>query len=263
MNPIDYILNRIKFAIPPEVLNIAFIEYSRYTNNMISLDEHIMNLVIRPIVMRDANIVGGIETVIAINNCGITYLPNREFIIDIPKELTEGRSILNVKSLVSNVIYSQATSYNDMSSALSSSMNMMNNMGSENVVQTSKLEIIADNTVLVADPTIHLMDGMLRCDIENMNNLENINPRSYDHLSEMCILAVKAWIYNHLVIKLDKGYIYSGTELGVVTDIINGYSDAFENYLEFLRMKWAKMAFMNNSSNTMNRYIKSMISNTI
>jgi len=263
MNPLIYALNRIKLAIPPEILQIAFIEYSRYTNNTISLDEHIMNLVLRPIVFMDANIVGGIETVIDLNKCSIKYLNNREFIVDVPKVLTEGRSIIALKSLVSNVIYSQSTSYTNMAGTLSASMDIANNIGTENVVQTSKLELIADNTVLVADPTIHLMDGALRCTIENMSNMENINPRAYDIFGELCVHAVKAWIYNHTIIKLDKGYIYSGAELGVVQSVIEGYSDAYQEYREFLNLKWAKVAFINNSSNTMSRYIKSMISNTI
>ena len=263
MNPIMYALNRIKLAIPPEILMIAFTEYSRYTNNTVSLDEHIMNLVIRPIVMMDANIVGGVETIVDLNQCAITYLNNMEFVVDVPKELTEGRSIIALKSLVSNVIYSKSTSYVNMSGSLSAAMNMGNNIGTENVVQTSKLELIADNMVLVADPTIHLMDGALRCTIENMSNMENINPRAYDMLGELCVLAVKAWIYNHTIVKLDKGYIYSGAELGVVQSVIESYSDAYQEYREFLNLRWAKVAFINNSSNTMSRYIKSMISNTI
>lgn len=255
-------INEIKFSIPPEILNIAFSEYSNYGNNVISLDERIMNSVIRPRVLVDANLVGGVQIGVGLNSCHISYLNNREFIADIPKELTNGRSIMTVLGLVSNVMYNQATSFQDMTSAMSSSINMMNNLGSENIVQTAKLELIGDNVILIQDPTIHLMNGIVRCVIENNSNMENINPRSYNAFSKLCILAVKAYIYNTTIVKLDKGYVYGGHDLGIVKDIIESYSDAHAEYSEYLQLTWKKIAFMNDS-NSMTRYIKMQLSNTL
>lgn len=265
MNAITYAISRIRLAIPVDVLNIALKENNYYTNNNYSLDSQLMSNVIRPIVLTDANLVGGIEMVVNIGQCNVNYLTNREFIIDVPKALTNGKSIITPKSLISNVIYSNTTPYTNgsLSPSLSAGINMANNIGTENIVQTSRLELIADNTILVADPSLHLYDAMLRCVIENSDNLENINPRSYPQFAELSILATKAWIYNHTIVSLDKGYIYAGAELSIVKDIIDSYSDAYSEYNEYLHLKWSKIAFMNNSSNTMGRYIKSMISNTI
>lgn len=262
MDALNYALNRVKLAIHPEILNIAFSEYSRMANNRVSLDEHMLSTVIRPIVLVDCNVVGGIQTTIPLGNCTINYLSNREFIVDVPKILTNGKSIVTVLSLVSNVVYNQATSYSNMSPLQSAGLNMMNNIGTENVIQTSRLELIADNLVLIADPTIHLIDGVLRCVIENMDNMGNINPRSFDAFGQLCVLAVKSWIYNYMVVKLDKGYVYGGHELGVVTDIIGNYSDMYNEYREYLTTKWGKIAFMNNSVGN-DRLIRSMISNTV
>ena len=262
MNALTYAVNQIKFSIPMDILNIAFAEYNSYNNKMISLDEKIMTAVLRPRVMTDANLVGGIHTLIDLNKCAITYLNNREFIADVPKALTSGKSIITALSLVSNVVYSQATSYNEMQAPLSAATNMMNNLGTENVVQTARLEMIGDNTVLIQDPTIHLVNSTLRCVVENMSNMENINPRSFPAFAKLCILATKAFIYNTTIIKLDKGYIYSGHELGIIKDLIEGYSDSEEMYLEHLTTTWGKVSFMNNSD-SMDRYVKSMIANTI
>lgn len=262
MNAVTYAINQIKFAVPMDILNIAFAEYNNYNNKMISLDEKIMTSVIRPRVLVDANLVGGIHTMVDLNKCAITYLNNREFIAEVPKELTDGKSIMTALSLVSNVVYSQATSYNEMQAPLSAATNMMNNLGTENVVQTARLELIGDNTVLIQDPTIHLVNSTMRCVVENMSNMENINPRSFLEFSKLCTYAVKAFIYNTTIIKLDKGYIYSGHELGIIKDMIESYSDSNELYMEHLDTVWAKVAFMSNSD-SMDRYVKSMISNSI
>lgn len=262
MNAIGYALNRIKLAIPPEILTIAFTEYNAVAKSMVSLDEHILATVIRPIVLVDCNIVGGIQTTIPLNQCDINFLNNREFIVSVPKNLTNGKSIITLLSLVSNVLYNQATTFMSMSPLQSAGLNTMNNVGTTNIVQTSRMELIADNLVLIADPTINLVNGMLRCMIENMNNLENINPRSFDAFGELCVKAVKSWIYNYMKVKLNKGYIYGGHELSTVTEIIDSYSDSFNEYREYLNTKWGKIAFINNSV-AMDRYVRSMLSNTL
>jgi len=262
MNAVQKALVDIKFSIPPEILTIAFQEMNQQLNSMLSLDDRILSAVIRPRVMVDCNLVGGIETRVDLNMCSISYLSNREFIAEVPKELTNGASIITVLSLVSNVIYTRSTNYNEMPGALSASMNMMNNLNTETVVQTSRLELIADNVVLIEDPTIHLVNGILRCVVENSPNMENINPRSYNAFSKLCILAVKSYIYNSTIVKLDKGYVYGGHDLGIIKDIIDNYSSAEEEYQEYLNTIWREVAFINNGDQ-MARFVKSMIGNTI
>lgn len=262
MNAITKALSEIRFAIPSEVLNIAFMERSPRINQVISLDERILNSILRPKVLVDLNLVGGITTKIDLNYCSIKELATREFIIEVPKNLTNGKSIVSLLSLVSNVLYSQTMPTIGASPVMSSAINMMNNLGTENIIQTSKLELVGENVVLVQDPTAPLYSGILRCNVENNTNLENINPRAYLTFAELCILAVKSYVWTNAKIKLDQGYIYGGHELGSVTEIIDGYADAREMYNEFLKTKWSKVAFLNNSDNS-SRYIVSMLGNTL
>lgn len=262
MNAITKALSEITFQIPSEILNLTFKEHSNRINQILSMDERIMSEVIRPRVLVDCNLVGGIETRVDLNRCKITALSNREFVVEVPKALTNNKNIITALSLVSNVVYSQSMSYADASPFESVANNMMNNLGTENVVQTSRLEIIGDNVVLIQDPNIHLMNGVLRCMVENNTNLENINPRSYLAFSELCVRAVKSYIHNKMLVKLNQGYIYGGHELGVVKETIENYSDAEEMYKEYRNTNWRKIAFINNSD-SMSRYVKGMLGNTL
>jgi len=262
MNAINKALQEVHFQTPHEVLNICYVENNQVLNQAATIDERLMTTVIRPRVLVDCNLVGGVETKVALNRANITNLSTFEFLVNIPKDQTAGRSIISVLSLVSNVVYNQALGFNETPAALSASMNMMNNLGVENVVQTSRLELISDNTVLVADPTIHLINGVLRCVIENSPNMENINPRAYPAFSKLVVLAVKAYIYNTMIVKLNKGYIYGGHELGVIKDIIDNYADAEEQYQEHLNLVWKKISFINDDEK-MGSYVRSMVSNTI
>jgi len=163
---------------------------------------------------------------------------------------------------MSNVIYTSSTAFNETPSALATGINMMNNLESENVIQTSRLELIGDNIVLVQDPTIHLINSILRCMVENDSKLSNIKPRSYIALSKLFTLALKSYIHNHLIVKLDQGFIQGGHELGVISNIITDYADAESEYQEHLATVVTKVLFMNDSD-AMSRHIKSMISNTM
>ncbi len=262
MNAVNKALTELRYTIPEDILNIGFMERNTRINQVISLDERIMSTVIRPRVLVDCNLVGGIMTKVDLNRCNIVNLADREFVVEVPKILTNGKSIVSLLSIVSNVIYSQSTAYSSMSPLSSAAMNMFNNLSTENVVQTSRLELIGDNTLIVQDPTIHLMNGILRCYIENNTNLENFNPRSYISFSKLVTLAVKSYLYNTCKVKLDQGYIYGGHELGVITEIIDSYSDSEELYQEHLNTVFRKVSFINQSEN-MSRYIKSMLGNTM
>jgi len=262
MNAIQKALSDIKFTIPYEILSISFSESNDNLNQNISLDERILSSILRPRVLVDANIVGGTEIRVSLNLCRTTFLNNREFVVEVPKSLTGGRSIMTLLSLVSNVVYNQTASYSEMQGTNSTAMNMLNNMDTTNVIQTSRLELISDNVLIIQDPAMNLINGVLRCTIENSSNLENINPRSFLSFSKLCVLATKAYIYNKMLIKLDKGFVYGGHELGSIKDVIDTYSDSEEAYQEYLNTVWREVSFINDSD-AMSRYVESMIGNTI
>lgn len=263
MNAVNNALVDLRYMIPLEILNIGFIESSQIINQAISLDDKILSQVVRPRVLKDCNLVGGIEINLPLDKCGIIQLSYTEYVIQVPKTLTNNKSIISVLSL---------------SASISSTMNgfahfntqpteqygarMMDNLSNLQLVQTSRLELIGENTILVQDPNILFYSGFLRCTIANNTNLENISPRSYLEFSELVYLAVKSYIYNRCIVRLNQGYIYGGHELSIIGDIIAEYKDAEEMYKSHLKLVWKKVAFINNDD-SMSRLIKSMIGNNI
>ena len=271
MNAITKALSDLHFKIPDRILHIAFREHNNALDNFISIDETIMAKCIRPRVLVDCNIVGGVMAMIPLNKCEVNWLQDNQFIVRVPKEVTNNRSIVSVLSIVAmsyymptsgNMTGNYLTNAADMSPLLSSGLNMMNNLSNTPAVHTSRLELIGENIIIVQDPTIGIMDGALRCNVENNTNLENIPVRAYLAFSELVSYAIKSYIYNHCRIRVDQGYIYGGHELGIVTEIIESYADYENMYLECLNTKWAKIAKMANTE-FMSRYIKSMFGNTI
>jgi len=274
MNAIQNALKDIHFTIPKEILHLTFFEKQSIINSVINIDESIMAKVIRPKVLVDCNLVGGIEMSVNFNHTMVKQIDYNNLIIEIPKTLTNNSSIITATALMSTGTYNTIPASisasnmaysgfgnNVMSPVLDTGMRMMNALANLNIVQTSRMEVIGENTILVCDPTIFITTGVLKCNIENAVNLENINPRSYIAFANLATLAVKAYIYNKLKIELDKGYLYAGHELSVITDIVNDYADSYSLYLEELQ-RWKKIAFMNNNI-AKARYIQSMLGSVV
>ena len=257
MNAISKAISEVYYSIPPEILNIGFSDNPTYA--MHSLDDTIVNRVIRPRVMVDCNLVGGVQIYVNLDICGITDYSNdivREYLITVPKAATNNRSIVSAISLMSNRIGSALVGSAD---ALTAGLRDNVNAVAPSVpVATARLEIVADNKVLVTDPAVRYLTGSLKCMVENSETLSNISPRSYIYFSNMVVLAVKAFIYNTCIVKLGRGYIESGHELNIVNDIIADYASANQDYRDYVKDTWATVAFHNDSDRVSN-YINGMI----
>jgi len=265
MSALKYGMDRIMREIPREILHMAFLRKSSYFGIETTLDKQISDLVIKKVVLRDTNVVGGITLTISTENCNLRYYEKNStehnLVIQVPYKITNGKKILEPLSLVDGA--GQNNNFNSSTNALVSAMgNKMNhdaNIG--NGFATSNLELIAPNTILVYEEIDFLSIGYLKVLVENNENLTNISPKSYLNFGELCVLAAKQYIYNKLVIDLDKGALYGGHELGKIADIINNYETATEDYNIYLKEKWMKTMFINDKP-SYSDFIKGMVSPT-
>ena len=260
MNALSYALNTLRFKIPIEVLNIGILEDYQNMNTAISLDEMLLNKVIRKRVLVDANIVGGRQINIPLSSCKVTRYSDSYYVVNVDKKHTMNSVIISALSLVTGGDTRGSTL--KMHTDNSDQGKMFNNMDKINVHQTARLELVGDNTVVVHGNLVDIASTSMRVTIENASNLENISPRNMIVFGELVTQAVKSYIYINSIVRLDKGFIYGGHELSSIKDIIDGYADAEELYLEILQSKWKKIAFMNNTE-AMHRHVVSMIGNMV
>lgn len=269
MNILAKALDEIKFSIPMEILRAAFQDdLHNWRQAPVSIDQRIHEKVIKPRVLIDANIVGGQEVIISLGQILPKYNDTHTIIYEVPPTLTGYREIVSVLS----VGYLPFTSVGAMG-ALSGPMitpgcgnDLMSAgarvgmaMSSIPMVTNATADLIGYNTVLIRDQYRSSPLYQLRCMLSNEANLSNINPRSYHKFAQLCVLAVKAYIYNTLIIKIDQAYLAGGQELGALKSYVENLSDSNENYLTFLREQWQKTAMMNDQvSHT--RFIRSQIS---
>lgn len=256
-------LNRLRFTIPIEILQYAF-QPPTYGigRSMYSLDELIMANVIRPRVMIDCKIVGGMEMYISMAGIPMERPDDITTVYRIPKSRTQGKSILSVL----NITFSDPTltsSYDSASLSQSTTMQrgfqaMTDAMGTIPLVSSAGVQLIAENAIMFKDNIVLTANMYLRCLMEDDPTMSHISIRSYNAFGELVEHAVKAHIYNTTKIRLDKGALSGGQELGSIKEVIDEYKDSYQIYADYLKTKWAKIAMINDREQY-NRHLRTMV----
>lgn len=261
-DPLTAAVENLRFVIPTKVLQIVFLKrLNRYQSNAYSLNERIMMDVIRPRVLQDCSISYGTQAIIPLDAATITHTDAYSTVYSIPKELTQGRSIMSALNVGFGLAGYSAYGggYQYMPNDLMNAANAMSNAhASMPITTTSNVQLIADNTILVRD-TLRIQGGLyLRCVLENDERLTHLHHKAIPVLKELIKFAVQAYIYNAYLIEMAEAELIGGQELGVFKSIVEGYSDAEELYQTTLREKYSIAAFTSDQE-SMRRYIKTMV----
>ncbi len=259
----------VKRRINRHILDKAFINRTfdyRYTNQS-NVDDQILTMVIRPRVLLDCNIVGGVTAMVMLDGLPIDKPNNYITIIHIPKSRTNNKSIISVSNvnyydLGISGLYSGAPGYGynasiDMTentAAMNGALGIMASLDRIPITSTSDAQLVAENTIMIKDVFAMPPTAVLRCTLENDENLSNIQPRSYHHFFQLVEFAVKAYIYNELIVDMDMGELQGGQQLGIFKQIVESYSDAEQNYQDKLKA-WMAVSVMNDAP-AFHRFIK-------
>ena len=247
MNNVDYLVNKIKQVIPMEILKLTFSNEDYYGLNIIPIpiENQIKDKIIYDIVGKDISMVGGIEQLIDISNIGPRYV-TMGMIYDIGMGPTGGKRITSVLSVSYgwNALSSGAAS---IASAVSAPL------------QTSdaRVELIGLNVAFVMGYSAIQITN-LRCILEYSKGFDEINPRSMVVLSDLAILATKAYIYTNLSIKIRNAVVTMGKDMSKIESYIDDLKDSFDMYTELLTKRWQKVSILNDAV-TKNRIIRMTI----
>lgn len=272
MNAIIYAVNEINRSIPHELINVGMLfDEQEITANLTSLDDKLVTKVIRSRVLLDANIIGGVETIIPLRNIAPNFAERFFTVYRIPDELTMNRQIVSALSLsylpvnaspgqlgafYGNNGFMNLNSNNPLNAVAN---RVGNSASSTGVMSNAHLELVAYNTILVYANYRAITNFGVRVVLENDNNMSNIQPRSFKNFGMLCVLAAKAYLYNKLIIPINSGMLAGGQDLGMFKSMLENYSSAEEEYRVFLKEIWGAVAFMNDTTRY-NRYLGSMLS---
>lgn len=258
MNLITKAIREIQFRIPREILKLAYEEKVQWREAPISLDEQIRRKTIMARVFVDANIVGGETIYVDMEGLEARKLDEGNYVFNIPPERVNSRTILTVlavhyqtyntpaNNFVPGVVGSKPMYIDDVNNAAQRAMASRSNIP---VTGTADCYVVGHNTVMMRNYLLRSSVKQLKCMVTSDEQLSNISIRSAPDFSKLCELAVKSYIYNTLIVKLDRGFLERGQELGVIKSYVDGLADAEENYQTFLIENWSVHATINDRLN--------------
>lgn len=263
MSVVDKLVHEIKRAIPKPVLEVAFLKrMGRNHKYAGGLEWEIRKNIITDQIVEDLDILGAETVNIPLAGADIQFLENQDYrtVLRIPKTKTKGRRIAQV--IAFNYWYNTVAA--DLNNGWQMSAGNIQNCGNSPLMQTAQqvlraagpapinssasVELIAENTVVINDYMGKIQQGSLTCRLGQNDELSNFNGTAVFQLAQLAVMAAKAWIYNNTVIDLDSGYLYGGAELSKIEGIIEGYSDAYDNYTDFLRDEIMAVNRMNDAA---------------
>lgn len=282
MSAIEHALQMVERAIPSIILEKAFPTQGFATH---TLRDRIREQIVRDIVIPDADIVGGELTYLPVLDGIRTNYRRNELAVFYSDRYLAGREIMSVHAHYSTLGRastgmpgiksatgmggggnntssgcSPCASSNfceDQNTTLKSAQQMaMNTLGEVGDPTNVNISLIAKNTILVKY-NLAILGGAFKVVMSNDPYLNNIQPRSWMAFGELCVLATKSFVYNRTVISLGRTKMLEGIESTAMTQFIDRFSTAEEAYLLYLRGKWAKTSFMNDTD-TWQSHIRSM-----
>jgi len=249
MNPITKAMDEIQFSIPREILNQTFITQDlQFCQNIVSLETRIREQVLDPRVLIDIDIKGGTEAFLPLEPPVQSEQPDPYTVIyHIPDEVVQNRPIVQVYSVHFAILgyqnagmalqYGESTMTSETRRVLDSAMRVPPAL-------TSYLNLIAHNTIMARYVYLPYRTAFMRVRLGNDNALSQIRPQAYHDFAQLCVLAVKAYIYNKMIVVMDQGQLSGGQMLGAFKEIVMNYADAEQMYREALR-RWSKIAVLN------------------
>lgn len=263
MNALQNAVKDVKFRVPRPILEAVFLnQQQQWRQDPQTVDQRIMDLVIKPRVLVDCNLVGGAVVFVPLAGLTMNRVNQYTTVYRIPKHLTQGRSILSVL----NITFADPTASANYgiaggcqsSQLLQAGQQMMEAMSQVPITSTAQVQLIGENTVMVRDTVLMPPNTYLRCLVANDENMNHLQVRNYRHFSKLVEYAVKAYIYNEYIIPMDVGQLYGGHMLGRFKDVIDGYADCEELYQTYLAEKFQKVSMMNDLE-AMNRHIQTLV----
>lgn len=267
MSAIDNAIADIIFEIPLEVLKAAFLGdrqlYSSTGTRQVyntSLNDVIRNKVFDGKILKDCDLFGGEECIIPLYGTEFWKPDNYTTVFRVDQAKTRGCRITEILAVLYGYpdalygapsagigVFTGSQNQNSSSGAITTmTQSMMQSYAPAIEIQLVNVEIVGFNTIAIYETQIVTQQLTLRCRISNDAELNNIKNNSWPVFSELAVLATKAYIYNTLRIKLDQGQLQGGVELGAFREVIMEYSDAAQNYRDFLRERWQRVAAYNN-----------------
>ena len=244
-NAIDVALKRIMHQIPPEILNLAFASGNPMYGGS-SIHASIISNVIKGRVLSDCNLVGGRTISITLDSSWVepTVRNDSEYyagvgtnsIYRIPAHARDNADIVQVHHVGQPMPFNGGMQIQDARSAsICGYLNDLKSTWNGGGMGGSPIpEVLQGDLIRLHPGHMSHIPWVLVCRIAYDGDFNNLNIGAINKLGNLAVIATKMYVHTTTIVKLDRGYISGGAEIGIIREIISGWGDLEELYQEHL-----------------------------
>lgn len=256
--PLDHAIMSVASKIPPQILEIALRHSNKKYHQNNNLTEWICNKIINYRVLKDVNLTAGqVKTIILKPSWIESTTRDHEAyagddgpwtIYRIPPDVRDNKSISQVMTVQFPYHTYQSTGIANADVASG---------GWSLVDQVDQIINSYTNAIPRNHPLVTLMSGdlvkltpsqytrqfwLLTCRINYDETFNNLPDSSIRILSDLVLFATRSWIYNNLIVEIDRSVQETGMDIGTIRSIVEGYANAEEQYEEaYLKFRGASV----------------------
>lgn len=249
IDPLNTFLSKLYMSIPMELLTATF----KPTVRKKSLDQCIIDDVIISYVRSQINIAGGkiIKIPLTMENATLLAPPalatlgltSTWSVYRIHPIIRENKPLSAVLSIV--IPYQYVGGTYPSSPAGNGGMGVtlpdiacqaLNAQTFAQATTTPTPILLAGDLIRLDPPMMTHLDWLLIARVNYDENFTNMDVNIIPTFVELCIWAVKQYIYVQNVFAIDRTYLSGGQELGVYKQIAESYADAETQFMELLKV---------------------------
>jgi len=239
-NVLNHVLKKLRMLHIPDMILVA--AFKPHVENR-TLEALIKEKIVVGIVLEDCNLYAGkLKKIILLDSFrkemgidqNIYTISQAYSVYEIPpqdrehRDLTHAIDVSYPSRMMGGSIY--PSQYTGGKSLGSLANEVLSSFTGTPVTITPTPILMANNTVRLDPPMAAHVEWVLTCLLAYDSNFTNIAPHMIEPLSDLVVLATKAYIYNTLINNNDLAAMVGGASLDSFRSIVESYSDSYEKY---------------------------------
>ena len=259
VNPFHLVMLRIQQGIPKPVLQIALRKYNMDNNTAYTITSFIQEVIMEKIVLPETNLSGGLIKTIPLKNEWVERTPGDHggyagddgpfSLFRIPPEARDNKPISNILSVQYpyNTYLGGGVNSSDIGAGGFCLVDQVDEILNSYTLSRPRnhpvARLLSGDLVRITPTQYSMQNWLMTCRLDFDAQFTNLHDHAVPILANLVLLATKQWCHTNLLIDIDRAWMETGQDIGTIKSIIEGYSDAGQQYMEAL-IEWRGVSWL-------------------
>lgn len=244
---------RITQNIPQPILVIAKNHFNKESHKNYTITSFIQEHIMTRIVLPEANLSGGKIKTIPLRNEWLERTPGDHggyagddgpySIFRIPPEARDNKPISNLLTIQYpyNTYLGGGVNSSDIGQGGYCLVDQVDEVLNSYTLARPRNhptgKLLSGDLIKITPTQYSVQNWLMTVRIDFDASFTNLNDHALPVLADLVMYATKQWIFTNLMIDIDRAAMETGADIGSIKSIIEGYSDAGQQYAETMQ-KW-------------------------